>query len=110
MNIKKRITNLLLCVTMTAAAVFVPGGLPIISADAASGNMTIIVSQDTYVQGSSQAAIAKGTEDPNNLIGRDWSDKITTPSAYQLPPQHRRTMLQLLSWLYQLLLRHEQFL
>ena len=85
MNIKKRITNLLLCVTMTAAAVFVPGGLPIISADAASGNMTIIVSQDTYVQGSSQGAIAKGTEDPNNLIGRDWSDKITTPSAYQLP-------------------------
>ena len=84
MKKKKRILNLLLCLTMVVT-MYAPGGLPIFSAAAAGGNMTIIASQDTYVQGSSQAAIAKGTEDPNNLIGRDWSDKPKTPSAYQLP-------------------------
>lgn len=51
----------------------------------ASGDMIITASQDAYVQGSSQANIAKGAEDPNNLSGRDWSDKPGCPAAYQLP-------------------------
>ncbi len=85
MCIKKRIFNLLLCVVMIVTMVFTNGSLPIIPAAAAGGNMTIIASQDTYVQGSSQASIAKGTEDPNNLNGRDWSDKAGVPSAYALP-------------------------
>lgn len=83
-DMKKRLLSFI--VTLAILASMVNIGTPFVSpAMAAGGNVTIIASQDAYVQGSSQTTVAKGKDDPNNLNGRDWSDKPGAPSAYMLP-------------------------
>ena len=77
---KKRLTSFLLVLTMVVSMINF-GTLFVAPVKAAGGGITLIATQDTYVQGSSQASVAKGKEDPNNLNARDWSDKPGAPSA-----------------------------
>lgn len=81
---KKHFISLILCIAMLASVIGPVSFMPE-TVTAKGGNINVIASQDTYVQGSSQASIAKGSQDPNNLNGRDWSDKPGVPSAYMLP-------------------------
>ena len=81
---KKHFISLILCIAMLASVIGPVSFMPE-TVTAKGGNINVIASQDTYVQGSSQASIAKGSQDPNNLNGRDWSDKPGVPGAYMLP-------------------------
>ena len=81
---KKKVISLLLSIAMVAS--ILGNFAPIITPAYATGcNITIIASQDAYVQGGSQSDAAKGADDKNSLSARDWSDKAGAPSAYMLP-------------------------
>lgn len=81
---KKRLTSFILFLSMMAG--MVNYATPFTSVvHAKGGNITLIATEDAYVQGASAASTAKGKEDPNSLNARDWSDKAGAPSAYMLP-------------------------
>lgn len=80
---KKHFISILLTLSMAAGLIAPLAVMKSTSVYAAGGNMTLIATQDTYVQGGSLANSNMGQE--ATLTGRDWSDKPATPSAYMLP-------------------------
>ncbi len=80
---RKNLISIFLCLSMAAGLIAPLAVMESRTVYAAGGNMTLIATQDTYVQGGSLANNNMGQE--ATLTGRDWSDKPATPSAYMLP-------------------------